>query len=369
MNIFPIIDPIPLPAPVWIFKILHILTLALHFIAVKILLGSLILATVLSFLGKKNSVRKGAAAALARRLPVVMTYVINLGVPPLLFAQVLYGPALYTSSVLIGAYWITIIFLLMACYWMLYKFSDGIVAGKSVWAVGLFAWILALAVSQILSMNMALMLRPEVWSQMYSACPVGAFLPPHDPTFMPRWLFMIAGALTVSGLWMVWIAGRKTVSDPLNKYLSGLGGRLAALGVVLEGVQFYRVLQNQPQAVQEAIAGNVFYQGLPVVWYAFAIVILLFSAGVFIKKPCSYAAGYVSAGLLLLSVGVWTILRDGIRDLTLLSKGYDVWQLPVYTNWSVLGLFFVTFGVGLVSLAWLISVMMKAKPIAEGEMR
>ncbi len=28
-----------------------------------------------------------------------MTYVINLGVPPLLFAQVLYGRAIYTSSV------------------------------------------------------------------------------------------------------------------------------------------------------------------------------------------------------------------------------------------------------------------------------
>ena len=36
------------------------------------------------------------------RLTVVMTFVINLGVPPLLFAQVLYGRALYTSSVLIG---------------------------------------------------------------------------------------------------------------------------------------------------------------------------------------------------------------------------------------------------------------------------
>ena len=39
------------------------------------------------------------ARALARRLTVVMTYVINLGVPPLLFAQVLYGRALYTSSI------------------------------------------------------------------------------------------------------------------------------------------------------------------------------------------------------------------------------------------------------------------------------
>ena len=63
------------------------------------------------------------ARALARRLTVVMTYVINLGVPPLLFAQVLYGRALYTSSVLIGAYWISIILLLTLTYWLLYQFS------------------------------------------------------------------------------------------------------------------------------------------------------------------------------------------------------------------------------------------------------
>jgi len=34
---------------------------------------------------------------------MVMTFVINLAVPPLLFAQVLYGRALYTSSVLIAS--------------------------------------------------------------------------------------------------------------------------------------------------------------------------------------------------------------------------------------------------------------------------
>ena len=75
--------------------------------------------------------------ALARRLTVVMTYVINLGVPPLLFAQVLYGRALYTSSVLIGLYWISIIVILTLTYWLLYRFSARLEAGKSAWWVGL----------------------------------------------------------------------------------------------------------------------------------------------------------------------------------------------------------------------------------------
>ena len=35
MQSFPAVDPIPLPAPVWLFKLLHIVTLSLHFVAVQ----------------------------------------------------------------------------------------------------------------------------------------------------------------------------------------------------------------------------------------------------------------------------------------------------------------------------------------------
>ena len=127
---FPAFDPIPLPAPVWLFKVLHVLTLALHFSAMQMLVGGLLLALGLNLRGAGGQgavalARRDAASVLGRRLPIVMTYVINLGVPPLLFAQVLYGPALYTSSVLIGAWWISIIVLLTLGYWLLYRFSAG----------------------------------------------------------------------------------------------------------------------------------------------------------------------------------------------------------------------------------------------------
>ena len=50
MSGIPAVDPIPLPAPVWLFKALHLLTLALHFIAVEMLLGALLIAVVLNLL-------------------------------------------------------------------------------------------------------------------------------------------------------------------------------------------------------------------------------------------------------------------------------------------------------------------------------
>ena len=326
----------------------------------------MLIATLFSIFGSSNPLQRGAAVAMARRLPIVMTYVINLGIPPLLFAQVLYGPALYTSNVLIGLYWFSIIFLLMACYWYLYGFSDGVAAGKSVWWKGLLAWVLAGCISRILSTNMALMLKPEVWHDMYSSAALGNHLPPYDPTLMPRWLFMLAGAGWVTGLWMVWIAGRKSVQAPLNQYLSMIGGRLAAVMVIVQGSQFFLILKSQPAVVTDGLALNPLFKTASMGWCAMAAVIFLFAIWVAIKKPCSYAVGYISVLFTVITIAAWTILRDGIRDLTLASKGFNVWQQGVVTNWQVVGIFFLVFALGVGSLVWLISVMMRSKPIPEG---
>jgi len=84
--VFPTPDPIPLPAPVWLLKLLSLLTLGLHFGAVMILVGSLILTIYLNVKGRARQQVEYVQASyvLAKRLPVIMTYVINLGVPPLL---------------------------------------------------------------------------------------------------------------------------------------------------------------------------------------------------------------------------------------------------------------------------------------------
>jgi hypothetical protein len=371
VNAFPVVDPIPLPAPVWLFKTLHLLTLSLHFVAVEILLGGLIIAVVLNALGVSGRggaaapFRRGAAAAIARRLPVVMTFVINLGVPPLLFAQVLYGRALYTSSVLIGAYWIAVIGLLMACYWLLYRFAEAAEAGKSAWWLGGASWLLAGAIARILSTNMTLMLRPDVWREMYSASASGTHLPPFDPTLLPRWLFMLIGGVMVGGLWMIWIAGRKSVDAPLKPYLANVGGAVAAMSMVAQVFVLMWVLRAQPAVVTAGVAGSALLSGARLAWFGSAVLIMGFSTWAALKKPATGATGYAAALLAFVALASWTVLRDGIRDLTLGGHGFDVWQRIVVTNWSVVGLFFAVFVAGLGALAWLASVVMRATTIPE----
>jgi hypothetical protein len=60
------------------------------------------------------------------------------------------------------------------------------------------------------------------------------------------------------------------------------------------------------------------------------------------------------------------VYRDAVRDLTLLSKGFNVWDRVVVTNWSVVGIFLVLFVAGLGMIGWLISVVARAKKTMEG---
>ena len=371
MNLFPAVDPIPLPAPVWLFKALHNLTMALHFTAVEMMLGGILVAAWLNFLGcanRKNqagSRQLSAAFSMARRLPVVMTFVINLGVPPLLFAQVLYGRALYTSSVLIGLWWISVIVLLTLCYWLLYRFAARAEIGKAAWPFGLTAWVLAEIIARIYSSNMTLMLRPGVWREMYSKSALGAGLPMDDPTITPRWLFMLAGGLVATGLWMIWLAARKQIEPAVRNYLSATGGRLAAAAVLAQIALAFFVFKAQPEAVKAGLAANLFYKVAGTGWLAVAAIIFLVGAWSAFAKPATALAGWIAASVGFLGIACMALYRDGIRDLTLGLSNYNVWDRAVVTNWSVVGLFLVLFVIGLGVLGWLISVMLRAKTVSE----
>ncbi len=63
---------------------------------------------------------------------------------------------------------------------------------------------------------------------------------------------------------------------------------------------------------------------------------------------------------------MFTVYRDGVRDLTLLSKGYNVWDRAVETNWWVVGLFLVLFVAGLGVIGWLVSVVARSRKVMEG---
>jgi len=364
MNSFPHVDPIPLPAPVWLFKLLHIVTLSLHFVAMQMLVGGLLIAVLLNLLGRSGSANT-AGTAIGQRLTIVMTYVINLGVPPLLFVQVLYGRAIYTSSVLVGVYWISVIFALIFAYWLLYRFATGLAEGKRVWWVGLIAWITIGGIADVYTINMTLMMRPEVWQKMYSASALGTHLPPADPTVLPRLLCVLAGGFVAGGLWLIYLASRKTFGYADRQYLSMLGGRIASIAGVAELIAGNVVYRAQPAIVQAGLSDHLVYKVAGIGWVLLMLVIVAFAGWAAFTRPIRPITGWLSALVGFLAIALLTLYRDGIRDLTLLSRGYDVWQRTVVTNWSVVGLFLVLFVAGLGVVGWLISIVARANRVME----
>jgi hypothetical protein len=208
---------------------------------------------------------------------------------------------------------------------------------------------------------------------MYSASAMGAYLPTRDPTLTPRWLLMLAGGLLIGGLWMVYLAGCSTFTAEEQKYVAGLGGKVAAaFGIVYLAAGLWAA-SVQPNAVKtgltQGIANHALYryEGLAGYgWIALVIAAVLVAA---IAGFGRIAAGWLSWAAALAAVLVeilFTVYRDGVRDVTLLSKGYDVWDRVVVTNWSVVGLFLVLFVGGLGVIGWLVSVVARAQKTMEG---
>ena len=203
---------------------------------------------------------------------------------------------------------------------------------------------------------------------MYSASAMGAYLPTGDPTLEPRWLLMMAGGLFVGGLWLVYLAGRSTFTADEKSFLAGLGGKVAAVfGVVYLAAGI--VGRQRAAGGRQGRARRP--RGLSALQIRGLCRLRLARAGGGCRsgwRDCRIRQnhrrlarmGWRAACACCIEI-MFTVYRDGVRDLTLLSKGYDVWDRVVVTNWSVVGLFLVLFVAGLGVIGWLISVVARAQ--------
>jgi len=367
VSLFPSADPIPLPAPVWLFKTLHNLTLALHLAAVELLLGGLLIGIALATLGRIRSspLMIQTGGMIAHRLPTVMAMLINLGVPPLLFAQVLYGRALYTSSVLIGAYWISVIFLLMGSYYGLYYSAKRADARRAWSATGLAALVLALTIAFIYSNNMTLMLRQPVWSEMYRHSPAGVQWNTSDPTLWPRWFYFVLGSLSGAGAALMLLAQRQHFEDGLRRFLFRSGAVALAVGMLFEAGFARMAMATQPAGITTALMANSNYAGSADAWAATAAASLLVALWAVLSRTPRTIAAVSAALLVFLNIAATVMVRDGIRDITLRAAGFEVWDRQVVTNWSVVGIFLLLLVAAVGVIGYLIRVVAKARRIEE----
>ncbi|MFQ3640677.1 MAG: hypothetical protein SNJ62_11785, partial [Chloracidobacterium sp.] len=217
-------------------------------------------------------------------------------------------------------------------------------------------------IGRIYATNLTLMLRPEVWLDLYRASALGAQLPTDDPTTLPRFFFMMLTSFAVTGAGLLLVAHYSHADAAVRSLMGRWGSWLAGLGGLLSiavGVWAHSV---QPEIVKTALANHHLYAwSLP----GFLLCAALLSAfGFLALKMKGWIPAIGAAGAAFLATTMAVIARDGIRDLTLLAKGFDVWQQPVVSNWQVVVIFLVLFVAGLGVIGWMAYVLAKAKGVA-----
>lgn len=340
----PPFDPVGLPASPALILALTYLTFTLHLLAVNFTLGSVVLN--LWTRRDSNPARADIARFFGTAAPLGFSYLVTFGIPPLLFVQLLYGQFFYTSSVLVGAFWIAVIPLLILAYGALHvhrmtRDSRPQLQGL-VLAVALAGM---LAVGFIYVNNLTLAMTPARWLQRYAAHPGGATLNLGEPTLMPRFLTFLGLSPAVAGVVLLmrgaWL---RSQGQQEAKTTSDLGWRGVLLGAILWGVGLAAWLGTLPSQARSVVLDG---GAGPAV---LAAAIALLALAVILARLASHAAGFARplacAVCLALAFGGVLVVRDQVR-LVYLRDHFSLAAIPVNPQWGMLAIFGTTLVVGL----------------------
>ncbi|MFP4213752.1 MAG: hypothetical protein ACLFRL_06535 [Desulfohalobiaceae bacterium] len=345
-DLIPAAEALPVPWG-WLYFFL-LLTFILHLLLMNIMLGSGIIALV-------NQLRAGSRPAQAMskdisvQLPFAIAFTVNLGVAPLLFLQVLYGQFMYTSSVLMAAYWLSVVGLVILAYVCAYVYDFKFEALGQ--ARTLF---LALAVTCLLltgfffTNNMTLMLSPERWSA-YFQDKSGTILNLGDPTLIPRYLHFLLASMAVAGLFQALIWQRKQKKDlPEAQANVQQGLKWFSYCTALQILAGFWFLIALPNRIMLLFMGQSLLHTLSLFIVLAMALLLLYSA--WKQKLWSTAA------LLLALVAFMAWVRDLVRT-AYLEPYYDLSMREVVPQYSPLLVFLLVLLLGLGILAYMLRLV------------
>lgn len=160
-----------IPGNLSFFAVLLIASFLLHIIFVNITIALASGAVVFEGIGmrKKSSFYDRIAQIFSYHASIHKSIAVVLGVGPLLLISVLYTQYFYSSTILIGKAWLSIIILLISAFLLLYayKFLWDKLENKKMFhlAIGIAATLILLFVPLIFIVNVVSMLYPEKWMQ------------------------------------------------------------------------------------------------------------------------------------------------------------------------------------------------------------
>ncbi len=362
-NLIPAMDPNPLPAPYWVFKLLLIVTFVLHILAMNFMLGGAVLALVSKWRSKNR-----IFSDVAKKLPVLLPATITLGVAPLLFLQVLYGQFFYTSSIIMAWPWLLVLVCLVIAYYGFYyvSFRGGQHPAKA-GRLMLFSTILVFLIGFAFSNNITLSQTPSRWGAKYFANPAGWNLNLSEPTLIPRFLHFMVAAVAVGGLLLVFMALANWKRDKeYARQLLQFGGKAfmyATMAQIVVGIVFLVSLPRDLLLLfmgDNPLATALFLVGL---MGAIAAIFLMSDA---LRKENIRVAAYYVPGILAVVLLCMVTMRDILRD-AYLKPYFNPGQFAIKTQWEVFPLFLALFIGGVILwlvMFWRYGLFGGAKPVS-----
>ncbi len=349
-------SPDILPAPWWVFEGLGLVTFTLHLLFMNVVLGATLLGAWRALLGGKIS-SEGHGSPLRGSVPVSLALAVNFGVAPLLFVQVTYGHLMYTSSILMGSFWLLVVPAVILAYYGAYLSKELAPERPLARAATVTSALLLLYVAFIYVNNMTLMLQPASWLAYFENRD-GTLLNLGDKTLWPRYLHMVVGAVAVTGLFAAlraaFLARRRSLPRPEAEIRAGL--RLLGFATMLEvllGLWFLMVL---PREVMLLFMGRTVLGTATLTLGLVGSVALIVVA---MRGKLAWSTGLLLVTMLVMVLQRWVVRQGYLADIVELEA------LPMSLAWSPLLVFLLVFVLGLGVVAWLLRVALATPASSE----
>lgn len=346
---FLIPSPDVLPAPWWVFYPLLIATFTLHLVLANLLVGGAVIALVDNLRSRGPLGRSSLGGELAHKLPMAAALTVNLGVPPLLFMQLLHGQFIYTSAVLMAVVWVSIFLLAIGGYYLLYIYDiryQPMDMGRVLTTLG--AALLMSAVGYMFTASLVLMINPGAWSGYFQNA-AGTIVPSGDASLAPRYLHFFFSSLALGGLGLAVWGLRRRKADPaggevlVNQGLRWYG--LATLVNFLIGALYLGTLPDKVLATIIVGGGLGLFTLLGGVLAGLASVLAAF--GGMVKQTAVWSG---------LSVVLMVLFRYQVRA-AYLQPYLALDRLPLATQGITLIVFLVVLVLGLITVGYMLRLV------------
>ncbi len=351
--------PDTIPAPWWVFDVLGGVTLVLHLLLMNFILGGTLWAAWRQLRGAAedadtgdgavpNGPGSGVGAGLDKLIPVAFALTINLGVAPLLFVQVTWGPFVYVSTILLGVFWILVIPALIVAYYSAYGRHYARSRALRRWLTPLTA-LLLLAIAFVYTNMTTLAERPSAW--VAAAAPGssrdGLLLNLGDPTLWARYAHMVLSALAIAPLFASLVAtwrARRAGADAPDHRANLRAFAYVTIAQVIVGLWFLFAI---PRDVRPVFLGGDLL-GTVSLWLGAL-------SGVGAIATALKGKLRPTVIQVLVTIVLMVVARAALRAAAL-APYYSPTRLDVSPQWGALALFLGTFVAGLGLVAWMVKV-------------